>query len=113
MLLSVPGDSFFTAYRQKKSKNKSVEEISEYAAEFFKKFLDVKGTLKRLLRLFTLDCSTLPNSNLGVGTGIMRGVIPNVPSASSISDLSLEVEVEWTILRIPTSKSSLMRGRTQ
>jgi hypothetical protein len=43
MLLSVPGDSFFTAYRQKKSKNKSVEQISEYAAEFFKKFLDVKG----------------------------------------------------------------------
>lgn len=47
MLLSVPGDSFFTAYRQKKSKNKSVEEISEYAAEFFKKFLDVKGTFDR------------------------------------------------------------------
>lgn len=27
MFLSLPGDSFFTAYRQKKSKNKSVEEI--------------------------------------------------------------------------------------
>ena len=46
MLLSVPGDSFFSNYRQKKSKNKSVEEISEYAAEFFKKFLEVKGKFK-------------------------------------------------------------------
>jgi hypothetical protein len=43
MLLSVPGDTFFSNYRQKKNKNKSVEEISEFAAEFFKKFLDVKG----------------------------------------------------------------------
>ena len=47
MLLSVPGDSFFAVYRQKKLKDKSVEEILEYAAEFFKKFLDVKGTFER------------------------------------------------------------------
>jgi len=46
MLFSVPGDTFFTDYRQKKTKNKSVEEISEYAAEFFKKFLDVKGNFE-------------------------------------------------------------------
>lgn len=46
MLLSVPGNNFFSTYRQKKAKNKSVEDISEYAAEFFKKFLDVKGTFQ-------------------------------------------------------------------
>jgi len=47
MLLSVPGDTFFSTIRQKKSKNKSVEEISEYAAEFFRKFLDVKGNFEQ------------------------------------------------------------------
>lgn len=46
MLLTVPGNNFFSNYRQKKSKNKSVEEISEYASEFFKKFLQVKGQFR-------------------------------------------------------------------
>lgn len=41
LLLSVSGDTFFSNVRQKKSKNKTVEEISEYTAEFFRTFLDV------------------------------------------------------------------------
>ena len=38
-LLDAPGDEFFAAAKQVASKNKSIDELSPYAKEFFKAFL--------------------------------------------------------------------------
>ena len=39
VLLEAPGEEFFAAAKQVASKNKSIEELSSYAKEFFKAFL--------------------------------------------------------------------------
>ena len=39
VLLEAPGEEFFAATKQVASKNKSIEELSPYAKEFFKAFL--------------------------------------------------------------------------
>ena len=43
MLLTAPRDVFFTAAKLPCNKNKSINELSPYAAEFFKVFLANKG----------------------------------------------------------------------